>query len=584
MEFLDKNLPHSWNIYVQPYVNDMRPDVVVVNPQVGLVVFEVKDWDLSLRQIEKGKLIGRTSEKSWVDEDPLTKARWYAKSLYEQFLICDEAELELGLQPNNLSLFRHAVYFHGTPTDVAERLYRDKIWSTDILLGEDKLLPDNLDQIVPYYFMARSKLIRDSQVTALEEAHHWLVPPLGAIEQQKPLPQLTAQQRPYATPEQGFRRIRGVAGAGKSLVLAHRATTANREGRKVLVLSFNITMSHVLHDLLKRDPHGLNWQRVTWNHFHGWAKTQAVHAGLDLAASDDSDTGVFENVARVLEQIIRGEGTAQDYEMPKYGGIYIDEGQDFEPAWLDALSAFLEPGGELVLFADHRQNLYGKDGGKDSQRSMKRCRFSGKWAQLPRKSQRLPWRIAMFLNEFAQDVTLGDEEDLAIEDYAERPVQGDLQYDVLAWKPITSTDAAFDALDDALAIFGNPHPNDVVVLFLDHSSGMRAVEALLPKYLKITHVFGANKEESRRRKVAFWMGNSGLKMCTVHSFKGWELAHVIVVWPSEIDLMRIPSSHQNSLFYTAISRGLRNMVVLNANRSYDRYFNEWDQLPVSGGT
>jgi hypothetical protein len=47
-QFLDEQLPQQWRIYVQPYVNDMRPDIVVMNPWVGMVVFEVKDWDISV--------------------------------------------------------------------------------------------------------------------------------------------------------------------------------------------------------------------------------------------------------------------------------------------------------------------------------------------------------------------------------------------------------------------------------------------------------------------------------------------------------------------------------------------------------
>ena len=33
-------------IYVQPHLNGLRPDKVLLHPRVGVAVFEIKDWDL----------------------------------------------------------------------------------------------------------------------------------------------------------------------------------------------------------------------------------------------------------------------------------------------------------------------------------------------------------------------------------------------------------------------------------------------------------------------------------------------------------------------------------------------------------
>jgi superfamily I DNA/RNA helicase len=108
--------------------------------------------------------------------------------------------------------------------------------------------------------------------------------------------------------------------------------------------------------------------------------------------------------------------------------------------------------------------------------------------------------------------------------------------------------------------------------------GEEIVQKLLPRFHQIVHVFGEDQAESRRRKVAFWMGRGGLKICTIHSFKGWEIDNVILLWPPGTDMERVPISREHSLFYTALSRGLINLVVLNANRAYDRFFKEWDLL------
>lgn len=45
IEYLDKNLHRNWEIYIQPHLNGLCPDVVILNPTVGIGVFEVKNWD-----------------------------------------------------------------------------------------------------------------------------------------------------------------------------------------------------------------------------------------------------------------------------------------------------------------------------------------------------------------------------------------------------------------------------------------------------------------------------------------------------------------------------------------------------------
>ena len=47
LDLFARKLDPEWEIYVQPHLNGLRPDFVLLNPNVGIGVFEVKDWDLS---------------------------------------------------------------------------------------------------------------------------------------------------------------------------------------------------------------------------------------------------------------------------------------------------------------------------------------------------------------------------------------------------------------------------------------------------------------------------------------------------------------------------------------------------------
>ena len=45
LDVLRENLGEGWEIYVQPHLNGLKPDFVVINPKIGIAVYEVKDWD-----------------------------------------------------------------------------------------------------------------------------------------------------------------------------------------------------------------------------------------------------------------------------------------------------------------------------------------------------------------------------------------------------------------------------------------------------------------------------------------------------------------------------------------------------------
>ena len=46
LDFFDQYMPDGWEIYIQPHLNGLRPDFVLLHPHAGIAVFEVKDWSL----------------------------------------------------------------------------------------------------------------------------------------------------------------------------------------------------------------------------------------------------------------------------------------------------------------------------------------------------------------------------------------------------------------------------------------------------------------------------------------------------------------------------------------------------------
>lgn len=48
LDFLERSLDDSWEIYFQSSLNGAFPDVILMHPNHGALIIEVKDWHLSL--------------------------------------------------------------------------------------------------------------------------------------------------------------------------------------------------------------------------------------------------------------------------------------------------------------------------------------------------------------------------------------------------------------------------------------------------------------------------------------------------------------------------------------------------------
>jgi ATP-dependent exoDNAse (exonuclease V) alpha subunit len=58
-----------------------------------------------------------------------------------------------------------------------------------------------------------------------------------------------------------------------------------------------------------------------------------------------------------------------------------------------------------------------------------------------------------------------------------------------------------------------------------------------------------------------------LKISTIHSFKGWEAIHVIMLIPTRWN----GDENLDSLVYTAMTRTRKNLIVLNSHERYVKF-------------
>jgi hypothetical protein len=158
--------------------------------------------------------------------------------------------------------------------------------------------------------------------------------------------------------------VRGHPGTGKTFATLHRASRDLREGKRVLVLCFNIPLAASLTARLRAQPvraetppGEIRERQCVVARIFALAENAARHASPSPALPPASDGPAY--YAALLGELA---AAARAGAFGRFDSVIVDEGQDFSPAMLDALDALAGFGCEgktrLALFHDPDQRLY----------------------------------------------------------------------------------------------------------------------------------------------------------------------------------------------------------------------------------
>ncbi|ANM04662.1 hypothetical protein AMC78_CH02575 [Rhizobium phaseoli] len=535
-QLFHRYLSKDWEIYLQPHLNGLRPDFVLLNPHGGIAVFEVKDWDLrAMRYFTKP---GRYGPELWAErhgeefsiqnQNPIPKVNLYKKEIFD--LYCPRLQERAGW-----AAITAGVIFPFANTGDVKRLLssfqqaqdRDEFEKYQPITGMDEISSGNLEAVFPESKRTGSRLMTADHASDLRG---WLVEPDFSSTQRTPLV-LDRNQLSLAESrtESGYRRIKGPAGSGKSLVLAARAARLANEGKCVLVATFNITLWHYLRDLIVR---GLDapekFRNVRFTHFHLWCKHVCHDAGWDKEYENlwsNDPRGQRDALNYALPLLAEKAVALADFE--RHDAILVDEGQDYLPMWWNVLRKACKPGGEMLLVADATQDVYGTASSWTDE-AMKGAGFGGRWAQLA-TSYRLPPEALRLARTFAETFLPKDAIDLP------EAEQGslDLYPCRLRWvqcSPDTASTVCSNEIQSLMRQTGKRLANaDITLLTGDMTSGVDVVTRLEEEYKIYTvNTFGS---DHRRRKMGFYMGDAKIKATTLHSFKGWESRLLVIYVP-----------------------------------------------------
>ena len=574
-KLLDASLHENWEIYVQPHLNGLRPDFVLLHPYKGVAIFEVKDWDLEKieyssvpREDEAPLLMATKNGKQFpLRSNPVEQIYTYRRELQE--LYCPR----LGRRAE-LKNITGGIIFTRSSTEAAKEFLAqsmshrkmDRYPETYPLVGQDVLEEGDLRVIFPRAVSGGGGL-KDSKV--LKDLRSWLVEPDVSAKQRRPLT-LDKRQRDLATSRTatGYRRIKGPAGSGKSTVLAARAAQLASEGKSVLVVCFNITILNFLRDLSARWPVDTKtlMGNITWLNYHSWCKRLALQLSRegdykrlwknyfelledgqdpDDEASDSQRAQMMDaELPQFMNEILKEAGN----DLYKYDAVLVDEGQDFLPGWWNNLRRVCKPEGEMLLFADATQDIYRKSAAWTDE-ALDGCGFAGgNWMAFP-ISYRLPPDLVNYAIKYTQ---LFLPQERRAEPVLEQGTLG-LFPCKMRWVQTRKELAAEICLEEVLRLAPSADPGtlampDIVFVGGSKKFGLSLVKALGSKGIRTIHTYSENSWEAKKLKNYFFLGDARVKVTTTHSFKGMETRSIVLFCSNAMD------SSSMALIYTGLTR------------------------------
>jgi superfamily I DNA and RNA helicase len=573
-----QQLPDDYIVYYEPIIENRYPDFIIIAPDRGLMVIEVKGWyAANLLSADSHEVKIKTRQGPTTERHPIRQARDYMYALMDQLRRIPGGVRLLqasGAHQNRFIFpFGHfAVLSNITAEQLASAPNGDfstvfpatKVVTRDQLQDwhDSELAEEALKQKLQAFFDPYWTFdpLREDQIAVLRAAIHpdtLLTPSLT--------PTPTAEETPSAVVDlkvldlkqennvrnigQGHRIIYGVAGSGKTVLLIAKARllAGQQPDSKILLLCFNVALAAYLRHCLEQH------HNITVTHFDGWAKLNGV-----TRRPQENNQALGE---RLLARLEAGDAQHTGY----FDAVMIDEAQDFDPSWFRcALAAMAEPyDGDLIIVGDGSQGLYGnrkivwKNLGIQAQGRTISAKFDLD------KNYRNSREIIDLAAAFASQTDSGQEEETIVALKVDPTIC--LRHTGIKPRLIRS-DNRREEIWQVLKVVKN---------WLDGQWYGREITPLQPHEIAIFYPFAARRDRDLIEELnhalsdaapVIWLtqnpaqrsriGEPGIKIQTIHSAKGLQYKAVVLLWA---DLLPRPFAdtsveEERKLMYVALTR------------------------------
>jgi AAA domain/Nuclease-related domain/UvrD-like helicase C-terminal domain len=573
INFLLSNLDDTYEIYYQPYLNGDNPDIVVMRKGSGVLIIEVKDWNLDSYYIDSSRK-WRLHKNDAHIKSPLQQVENYKDNLFT--LHIEELFKKSIKSKNHWATVNCALYFHNATQQQLEKFLLDNFQEEQHqgyrkfvgyfgLLGSDSLNRAKLNSVLTKFWLNKQSYYFDEEL--YKSFRRYLKAPVHQIEDGLEIIYTKEQQELIRSEIRPRRKIKGVAGSGKTLVLAKRAVNAHiRTGSRVLILTFNLSLKNYIHDRINDVREEFYWSNFYITNYHQFFKAQANNYNLPIhSLSDFENTGFFSTKKEQIE---------------KFDVVLIDEIQDYMQNWVDIITTyFTHSETEFAVFGDEKQNIYDRELDENSEPIVRTV--AGTWNKSLNMSHRFGSSIAniaiKFQNEFFGKKYRADELKVMSQFDFEKRIIKYQYYDTYSIEGLYNS--IYKVLNDH-----EIHSSDTGIL-CSKVEILRGIDLAIRTQKKEKtsttfesqeeyEQFGDNHEKieqiRRLKKNHFWMKTGTVKLSTVHSFKGWEINTLFLFIESEDDESEFTIAE---LIYTGLTRARNNLIIFNlGNDKYDKFF------------
>lgn len=589
---LKEHLPPDYIVYHEPDIYGRRPDFVVIGPDLGLVVLEVKDYTkntLVELNPDRWSLHKGDGERVAVTS-PMKQARDYA------FRIADKLKKDAALVHTSGKYAMQLKFPYGFGT-VFTRLSRKDLQETGVeevtgekqVLAREEIDPERdrfsaillrrkLREMLPAPFSMNGPLteldlariryhlfpeVRIHGKVSKVHMHDSILFHLESLEtmdlHQESLAKQIGDQH---------RLIRGVAGSGKTLILAGRAHLLAKEHPdwNILVLCFNISLSRGIQRMIREKfkgsglPGEEGWpdsDRIQVFNFHEWL-------WKELKSKEEQIPGLLARLSRSTEGF------------PRYDAILIDEGQDFQPEWLALVGRLLNPETRsLLLVEDRAQTIYSR---KRSYKQEIGLDFRGRSRVLT-----VNYRNTAPIVRFSWDFYRA---------HAPEGTKGDGDVEIIA--PQSTLRQGPEPVVRRFRSFGEEM--DFVagqIRRLRGEEGIPYSRMLILYRVKIDGTIDGIRESLKKKGIPFtWIAENNrakrsydpkeptVKISTIDSSKGLDFDAVFVVNVDRLPLPREENrAREVSLLYIAMTRAKKHLcLTYSGDSEFTRYFDQRRRL------
>jgi superfamily I DNA/RNA helicase len=309
--------------------------------------------------------------------------------------------------------------------------------------------------------------------------------------------------------------VNGPAGSGKTILAKELAKELLAEGKRVLFLCYNRTLSSVIRQEFRNE-----WGRdasIEVSTFHHFARQQIND---DIWFQDNKKEPYF------WELLIpsRLESVPTE-ELDKYDAIIVDEGQDFKLFWYGLLEKHLEENSRFLVFLDKNQDIFNH------------------FTQLPEEQKLSHFKLTRNCRNSKEIIRfIADQTGLSSDCFEESPVG-----DCIVRNYKNDTEQVKLLRDDIIHLIENEGllPSQIVILIHSHKAESCLADV---KKIKNYSLISAYRPQDRRE--------NNILYATVEIFKGLESDVVMLVDNDQI----VEDEHAKRLYVEA-SRAKHRLYV-----------------------